>query len=944
MEDNLSCAVCHDLYKDPVLLDCGHSFCRSCITQYWEKTDTASCPVCRKESARTLRLNLTRSNIVETFVKSDEGDKIQLECSRHQEKLKVFCKTDNQPICVVCQISKSHQNHEMLPAEEAAEEFKEELQTLLKPIQDKKEEWNTVRSEREKTLTHIQDQSVTTEKQIKAEFEKLHQFLHEEERIVLEDLKLKKEKKSQEMKERIEKITEEISSLSVTVQDIEQELSEQDNIKFLMKFPDIQKRVKQTLPEPQKVYPLINVGKYIGSLQYRVWKKMLTVINTAPVTFDPNTANLYLRLSEDLSTVRNIGKWEQLPNNPERFDRCPCVLGLEGFTSGKHSWEVDVGNMTQWNVGVAKESISRKGQIYLSPSNGYWAMALRDENQYLACDEPWKNLDLSVKLRQIQVCLDYEGGKVSFYNSDNKAHIYTFTGTFTEKLYPFFSPCFNIEGKNPDPLKICPLTVTILEDKDCDQSFEMEADLPCAVCHDLYENPVLIDCDHAFCQSSLTKCWEKAVTASCPVCSQETSSRDLRPIRTLSNNMETFVKRDKGDEIQQKCSHHKEKLKLFCKTDNQPICAICHSSKNHLNHKVVSAEEAAEEFKEGLRTFLKPVQKEEWSTVKSDYEKALAHIQNQSVKTEKQIKAEFEKLHQFLCEEERIVLEDLKLEKEKKSQEMKERIEKITEEISSLSVTVQDIEQELSEQDNIKFFTKFPDIQKRMKQTLPEPQKVYPLINVGKYIGSLQYRVWKKMLMVINTAPVTFDSNTAHPYLRLSADLSTVRYTGKRQQLPDNPERFDPCACVLGSEGFTSGKHSWEVEVGNKTDWDVGVAKESIDRKGKITALTPGNGYWTMILREGNKYWACEKSLKPLQMGVNPRKIRVCLDYERGKVSFYNSDNKSHIYTFTGTFTEKLYPYFCPCNTDGGKNAEPLKICPQTVTIQEEMSFIPSSK
>ncbi|XP_038673137.1 zinc-binding protein A33-like [Scyliorhinus canicula] len=465
MEDDLSCAVCHDLYKDPVLIGCDHSFCRSCITQYWEEADTDSCPVCRKESpARTLRHNRTLSNIVEAFVKSDKGDQIQQECGRHKEKLKVFCKTDNQPICLVCQISKAHQTHELLPVEEAAEEFKEELRTVLKPVQDKTEEWNTVRSEHEKALTHIQDQSVKLEKQIKAEFEKLHQFLREEERIVLEDLKLEKEKKSQEMKERIEKITEEISSLSVTVQDIEQELREQDNIKFLTKFPDLQRRLKRTLPEPQEVYSLINVGKYIGSLQYRVWKKMLTVINTAPVMFDPNTANLYLLLSEDLSTVRNTGKWEQLPDNPERFDRCPCVLGLEGFTSGKHSWEVEVGNVTQWNVGVAKESINRKGQIYLSPDNGYWAMALRDGNQYLACDEPWKNLDLSVEPRKIQVCLDYEGGMVSFYNSDNNSHIYTFTGIFTEKLYPYFSPCFNIEGKNPDPLKICPQTLTIQED------------------------------------------------------------------------------------------------------------------------------------------------------------------------------------------------------------------------------------------------------------------------------------------------------------------------------------------------------------------------------------------------------------------------------------------------------------------------------------------------
>ncbi|XP_059495748.1 zinc-binding protein A33-like isoform X3 [Stegostoma tigrinum] len=346
-----------------------------------------------------------------------------------------------------------------------------------------------------------------------------------------------------------------------------------------------------------------------------------------------------------------------------------------------------------------------------------------------------------------------------------------------------------------------------------------------------------------------------------------------------------------------------------------------------------------------LQTFLKSVQdkKQACEAGKSGYEATLSHIQDQGVKTEKQIKAEFENLHQFLREEERIVLEDLKLEKEKKSQEMKERIEKITKEISSLSATVQDIEQQLREQDSITFLTKFLDIQERVKQTLPEPQNVYPLINVGKYISSLQYKLWEKLLTVINTAPVTLDPNTAHPALLLSEDLNSVRYVKNRLQLPDNPERFDRCVSLLGSEGFTSGRHSWEVEMGNKTDWDMGVAKESINRKGDVE-LYPGNGYWTVILRDGNKYWAGEDSWKRLELNVKPRKIRVCLDYEGGKVSFYNSENKTHIYTFTETFTEKIYPYFSPFLTEGNKNTDPLKICPRRLITQEDKGFIPSSK
>ncbi|XP_059827245.1 zinc-binding protein A33-like [Hypanus sabinus] len=504
MEDHLSCAVCHDLFQDPVLIDCDHSFCRSCITQYWKRPGTAACPICRREtSSKTLRPNRTLAGIVESFANRETT---QQECSRHKEKLTLFCQTDKQPLCVLCQHSKNHRGHELLLLEEAVQELKEELKTSLKPVLDRKEECAAVKSDYEETLKHIQvhnnvtsfhkpllpgfqhlsyrerlnklglyflehrrlrgDQGEMAEKQIKAQFETMHQFLRDQERIALEDLKLERERNCLEIKGKIEDATEVISSLSDTIQDIEEGLKEEDSIKFLTKFPETQKRAKRTVPELQKVYPLINVGKHVGSLQYRVWKKMLTVINAAPVILDPNTASPHLLLSDDLRTVRYTGKRMQLPDNPQRFDFCPCVLGSEGFTSGRHSWEVDVGNKTKWDIGIAKESINGKGNITLNLDNGYWAVTLRNGTAYSACATPPENLKLSVPPRKIRISLDYEGGKVSFHDVGNLTHIYTFNGTFTGKLYPYFSTCLNRDGKNSDPLIICHRRVTIQEDED----------------------------------------------------------------------------------------------------------------------------------------------------------------------------------------------------------------------------------------------------------------------------------------------------------------------------------------------------------------------------------------------------------------------------------------------------------------------------------------------
>ncbi|XP_053458490.1 butyrophilin subfamily 2 member A1-like isoform X2 [Nycticebus coucang] len=169
------------------------------------------------------------------------------------------------------------------------------------------------------------------------------------------------------------------------------------------------------------------------------------------VVLDPDTAHPKLFLSEDRRSVRRGPSRQSVPDNRERFDCRPCVLGRESFTSGKHYWEVDVENMEMWTVGVCRDSVERKGEGLLLPQNGFWTLEMF-ENQYRALSSPERILPLRERLCRVGVFLDYEGGDISFYNMRDRSHLYTCPrSAFAGPLRPFFRL-----GSDDSPLFICP--------------------------------------------------------------------------------------------------------------------------------------------------------------------------------------------------------------------------------------------------------------------------------------------------------------------------------------------------------------------------------------------------------------------------------------------------------------------------------------------------------
>ncbi|XP_039358196.1 zinc finger protein RFP-like [Mauremys reevesii] len=457
LRDELSCPICLEYFTDPVTIECGHNFCRACISQCWGESETnVSCPQCRETAQqRNLRPNRQLGNVVELVkrlrfqvVTEPEGQRM---CERHQEALKLFCGEDQTPICVVCDKSKAHRSHTVVPIEEAAQEYKEQFQTRLQALKKEREKllgWKLTGEKR--SLQYLGKTEAEREK-IVSQFKQLHQFLEEEERLLLAQLGELEKEIVKLQGENITKVSAEISRLSELISEMEGKC-QQPASEFLQDVrSNLSRCEKGKFQQPVAISP--DLAKRLGDFTQKniVLKETLKKFQDAlmfelqtamTVTLDPDTAHRQLIMSEDRKRLKWRDTCQQVPNNPERFDTEPCVLGCEGFTSGRHCWEVEMGGGRCWAVGVARESVRRKVGLSFNPEEGIWAVQWLHGDQYKARISSETTVSLGRVPSRIRVCLCCDKGQVAFFSIDNKTPIFTFPpASFNgERIRPWF--CF----------------------------------------------------------------------------------------------------------------------------------------------------------------------------------------------------------------------------------------------------------------------------------------------------------------------------------------------------------------------------------------------------------------------------------------------------------------------------------------------------------------------
>ncbi|MEQ2251388.1 hypothetical protein ILYODFUR_010436 [Ilyodon furcidens] len=386
-------------------------------------------------------------------------------CPKHERLLELFCKKDQTCVCVLC-TETDHRAHYTVPVEREWSEKKALLKKteidVQQMIQDRVKKVDEIKHSLELNKVSAQKE-IEESMQVFSELVRSIQKAQAELVLVIEEKQRQTERWAEGL---ITELEQEISELKTRHTDLEN-VSRTDHIHFLKSFPTLSstpsvKDWSETSVPTDTCVGMIRrsvsklettLGEMIHKLAGSEIKKMLKY--SVDVTMDPDTANPWLQLSQDRHQVRHLGAWQELPDHPDRFDTVVIVLGRDGFTSGRHYWEVQVGDKDDWYLGVAKSTVKRKGRLSVSTAQGYWALAMKKGQGYRVSTSPPVLLSLGPKPKRIGVYVDYEEGQVSFYDVKARTHIYTFEDTFTEKILPFFY--LYCCDKASDTMAICPV-------------------------------------------------------------------------------------------------------------------------------------------------------------------------------------------------------------------------------------------------------------------------------------------------------------------------------------------------------------------------------------------------------------------------------------------------------------------------------------------------------
>ncbi|XP_068118347.1 E3 ubiquitin/ISG15 ligase TRIM25-like [Hyperolius riggenbachi] len=493
LRDELNCSICLTFYTDPVILRCGHNYCRGCIDcvlDSQEVTGGYSCPVCREEFQQrpVLYRNIALRNIAESFhyhpdqedtgvfctycvdypvpaiksclhcesslcsrhlsahSKSPEhvlSDPTAMpgsrKCSIHKRVLEFYCTQENVSTCLYCIAVGEHKGHKVESLEEASENKKKKLRNDQEKLILEKEEAEKEVQRLEERRREAQEKAAGVTERVTALFRDIQRLLQEQEKRVLSDVSRWEEQVSHSVTELIQQLEIKKDELCTKIRHMEELCSMTDPLTVLQ--------------DPHRGDVCDTKGGGDGDMKIQhgedldegqlsdtlhklsdmIQSLQICIIQPSGVLLDEKTAANNVWISEDLQTASYTGGNVNRPVIPKRFENCQ-VMSSTSMSSGRHSWKVDTSKSVGCRVGMCYSSVERNS--YIGFNNKSWCLE-RSNSNYSMMHEG-KKIPLSHQLssHKFRISLDYESGQLSFFElcAPNR-HLHTLTGTFTEPLH-----------------------------------------------------------------------------------------------------------------------------------------------------------------------------------------------------------------------------------------------------------------------------------------------------------------------------------------------------------------------------------------------------------------------------------------------------------------------------------------------------------------------------
>uniref|UniRef100_A0A9J8A249 Uncharacterized protein n=1 Tax=Cyprinus carpio carpio TaxID=630221 RepID=A0A9J8A249_CYPCA len=538
-QDQFICPICLDLLMDPVTIPCGHSYCMSCITSHWNQEDqrrTYSCPQCRKTFTPRpdLAKNVMIAEMVEKLRKTELRDAVparpgdvkcdvctgrehkavksclvclnsycqthfkqheefhpgkrhkvidatgrlkQMICQKHDKILEVFCRTDQQFICVLC-VMDEHRNHETVSAAEEITKMQDHMREMQKTYQQKIQK-------NEMKLQELREAVESYKRSAQAAVEDSEKIfsdlIHSTERIrseVTHLIRAQERASVSRAEEQLERLKQETADLKRKKTELEQLSDTDDHVQLLQSFQSLSVSGSSELPRIiiSSRLSFDEVSKSVAKLRDQLNHYCREQIENTPgtvkhmqiilgpdfetrdeylryfhqFTLDPNTASKHLSLSDGNRTVTSTVTGLLYPDHPDRFDSVVQVLCRESVC-GRCYWEVDCAQNERLGVSVSYKSMSRKGrgnESKFGHNNQSWILLCSSPKYTFLHNNIKTKFIVESSFSRIGVYVDHGAGILSFYSiSDTMSLIHKVQSTFTQPLYPGFLLDRNVSVK-----------------------------------------------------------------------------------------------------------------------------------------------------------------------------------------------------------------------------------------------------------------------------------------------------------------------------------------------------------------------------------------------------------------------------------------------------------------------------------------------------------------